>query len=286
MASINGLNKGKLTSREVNRLENLEGQIGFRVKKFRLGIVQKSIQCATLTDGANTTLRLIGMPSGSPQDRDAFMTGANTIVISSTSTADTLAGTGVQKIHIAGLNINFDVIEEIIDMNGQTGATSTTQFFRIQKIQSVQVGSSGSNTGDIYVSETGSTLTAGVPADGEIFRAMFATVNFDTMGIFTVPRANMFAYQMLNSYGDATEAKPFLILQESIIPSITIGQRIRYRVGELWTTTNISWDATGSLEEFETTDMIFSVRTAQGTATVNYYNEYALIPDSLVATHG
>lgn len=276
----------RMSRKDRNKLESLEGQLGFRIKKARLGIVQKSIQCATLTDGATTTLRVIGMPAGSPQDRDAFMTAANTIVISSTSADDTLAGTGVQKINVAGLDINFDVITEDIDMNGQSAATSTKQFFRIQKIQSIQVGSTGINVGDIYVSETGSTLTAGVPADGEIFRAMFATTNFDTMGIFTVPRATTFHYQMLNSYGDAIDSKPFLILQESIIPAITTGQRIRYKVGDLWTTTNISWNATGSLEEFATTDMIFSTRTKVGTASVNYYNEYSLIPDSLIASHG
>ena len=283
---MQGRRQGTLTQPEQNKLENLEGQIGFRIKKSRLGIIQKSIQCATLTDGANTTLRIIGMPSGSPQDMDVFMTAANTIVISSTSINDTLAGTGIQKINVQGLDINFDMISEDIDMAGQSAATGLLQFFRVNKIQSIQVGSLGHNEGDIYVSETGSTLTLGIPADTEILRAMFATTNFDTFGVFTVPRGHAFFYQMLNSYGDAIASKPFLILQESIIPAITTGDRIRYKVGELWTTTNISWDATGSLEEFATTDMIFSTRTTQGTASVNYYNEYALIPDSLVATHG
>jgi len=277
----------QLDRRDRNKLENVEGQLNFRIKKQRLGIEQRSIQCATLTDQTTTTLRVAGMPAGSPQDTDHFATSATTMIISSTSTADTLAGTGCRRIFIRGLDANFNKINEQLNMNGQTGATTVKSYLRVNKIFTESVGSAGNNVGDVYVSQTGlSTLTAGIPANGEIIRAMYATTNFDTMGIYTVPAGHFFAYQMLNSYSDATQSKPILILQESIIPNTNGDERIRYKVGELWTTGDISWDATGSLEEFAKTDMIFSVRTNTGTASVNYYNEYCLIPDSLVATHG
>ncbi len=277
----------RMTTNDLNKLENLEGQLGFRIKKNRLGIEQRSVQTATLTDGTTTTLRVGGMPAGSPQDRDHFATSATTMIISSTSTNDTLGGTGARRMFIRGLDANFNKINEQLDMNGQTGATTVLSYLRVNKIFTESVGSLGHNEGDVYVSQTGlSTLTAGVPAINEIIRAMLATTNFDTMGIYTVPARHFFAYQMLNSYSDATQAKPILILQESIIPNTNGDERIRYKVGELWTTGDISWDATGSLEEFAKTDMIFSVRTNTGTASVNYYNEYCLIPDSLIQSHG
>ena len=91
---------------------------------------------------------------------------------------------------------------------------------------------------------------------------------------------------MINSYSDAVATKPILLFQESVIPASGTGNRIRYNVGLLWLTSDISWNATGSLQEFATTDMIFSCRTKVGTASLNYYNEYALIPDSLIQSHG
>ena len=285
---MQGRRQGQLTQPEQSRLENLEGQIGFRIKKSRLGIIQKSVQCATLNSGVTSTLRTAGMPAGSPQDLDApFPTVATTMVVSSTSINDTLLGTGARKIKVQGLNGDWDMIEETLNMSGRTGSTTQLLYLRINKIFTESVGSLRLNEGDLYISATGnSTLTLGIPANTQILRAMLAGTNFDTFGIFSVPSKHQFLYQMLNSYSDATQTKPILLVQESIIPNTAGDERIRFRVGNLWQTGDISWDATGSLQEYACTDMIFSCRTNTSTATLNYYNEYCLIPDSLVATHG
>ena len=95
--SVNGLTEASF---ERKRLQVLGNGLEFRVRKNKLGIVQRSIQCQTNVDAVTTTLRIAGMPSGSPQDLSApFLTSATTIIISSTNTNDTILGTGVRKIH-------------------------------------------------------------------------------------------------------------------------------------------------------------------------------------------
>jgi len=50
-----------------------------------------------------------------------YPTSASTMYISSSSTADTAAGTGARTATVSGLDANFDEISETVSLNGQAG---------------------------------------------------------------------------------------------------------------------------------------------------------------------
>jgi len=50
-----------------------------------------------------------------------YPASASTMYISSSSTADTSAGTGARTATVSGLDANFDEISETVSLNGQTG---------------------------------------------------------------------------------------------------------------------------------------------------------------------
>ena len=100
----------------------------------------------------------------------AQLTTPSQVYIASTSNSDTVTGTGARVITITGLDANYDILEEVIIMNGQTPVQSINTFSRVFEMLIIQYGSNvdavtgDSNcVGDIYVG-TG-TFTLGVPAN-------------------------------------------------------------------------------------------------------------------------
>jgi hypothetical protein len=92
---------------------------------------------------------------------------ASKVKVASTSTSDSVTGTGARVVLIAGLDNNFDVQEEIILMNGQTPVESQYTYSRMLEMTCLQFGanvdSKGDSmpVGDIFCG-TG-TFTLGVP---------------------------------------------------------------------------------------------------------------------------
>jgi hypothetical protein len=82
-----------------------------------------------------------------------FPTAAATVSIASTSAQDTVVGgTGVQRVMVQGLDINWAFIEESIPLFGNTPSVGTLEFLRVNFMFSVQAGSNGFNLGTIYCS--------------------------------------------------------------------------------------------------------------------------------------
>jgi len=75
----------------------------------------------------------------------------------SDSVNDTLAGSGARTIRVEGLDANWDVITEDIDMNGTSATTSTSQsFIRINRAFVLTCGTySDSNDGIITIRTSG-----------------------------------------------------------------------------------------------------------------------------------
>jgi len=71
---------------------------------------------------------------------------------SSSSAADTSAGTGAQSICINGLADGYVSATEIIATNGTGTVTTTTEFLRINEAYAINVGSGGVNAGNITIS--------------------------------------------------------------------------------------------------------------------------------------
>jgi len=66
---------------------------------------------------------------------------------------DTPGGTGWRKIHIQGLDENYNLIEDIISLDGLTPVNTNLEFMFIRRVQATQegtlVGSAGVNVGTI-----------------------------------------------------------------------------------------------------------------------------------------
>ena len=146
-----------------------------------------------LTWGRNGTVgttleELIGYDVA--MDWTSVLATAAAMDISSSSAADTLAGTGAQKVRIFGVDGNYAYITEDLEMNGQTKVVGVKTFLRVFGAEVIQSGSGKVNAGDIHIvkTTTGGTYTAGVPgtltsAVNKILTGWGASMN----GNFTTP---------------------------------------------------------------------------------------------------
>ena len=112
-----------------------------------------------------------------------YLSAASVLKVSSSSTADTSAGTGARTVQLYGLDSDYNEINEVITLNGQTSVNTTQEFLRINRMIIRSAGSGGTNAGVVYAG-TG-TVTSGVPAN------KYATVAIGDgqtlMALWTVP---------------------------------------------------------------------------------------------------
>ncbi len=105
-----------------------------------------------------------------------FPTSAQTTTIVSTDANDIIGGTGVQSIRVEGLDKDYNIIVQNVDMNGTTDVDLPIDLFRVNSLLAGPVGSAESNLGDITASH-GATVLATMPA----------SAGRDNNGIYTVP---------------------------------------------------------------------------------------------------
>jgi hypothetical protein len=86
-----------------------------------------------------------------------FLTSPSTVELISSNSNDTIAGTGARKVRIIGVDSNYLSITEIIDMNGTSASSpSTNQFIRVYDAYVYEVGTyNNSNDGDITIRVSG-----------------------------------------------------------------------------------------------------------------------------------
>jgi len=115
-----------------------------------------------------------------------YPTSASTMYISSSSAADTAAGTGARTVTVYGLDADFEQISVTVSLNGQTGVqlNGALNWYRVNRIVVNTAGSGGANAGVLYVG-TEATPPGGVPTN------KYATVaigdNQTLMCLWTVP---------------------------------------------------------------------------------------------------
>jgi hypothetical protein len=115
-------------------------------------------------------------------------TAAFTAFISSSSTADTSAGTGAQTVTVEGLDENYATQSVTVDMNGQTQVQigDASGWIRINRAFVVTAGSGGTAAGTVYIAATG--VSSGVPT-GTIY-ASITDGNQTQMAVYTVPASH------------------------------------------------------------------------------------------------
>jgi hypothetical protein len=166
----------------------------------------------------------------------SYLTAATVLKVSSSSTDDTSAGTGARTVQLYGLDADYNEINELVTLNGQTAVNTTQSFLRINRMVVRSAGSGGANAGVVYAG-TG-TVTTGVPAN------VYASVNGVTganqslMSLWTVPAgytAYLLQYDISNGTTSNTPAVCKLILavrphgevfQSKDVKSLTTGMHV------------------------------------------------------------
>lgn len=237
-----------------------------------------SLHCETAY--ITSTLRSMGMPQGSTQNKFYKPPSRGTFQISSTSINDTSAGTGARTIRISGLyeddNGNWIQTTENITLNGQSAVLTTrTNWIRINFMSVLTVGSTGSNQGAIYVSPSGTTLTSGLP-NSNIISAIITNWNTSSMGDYSVPSNRAFVFLMGNFFFDT---KKSITIRETY----KVNNGITYQVG-YYGTTNNSFNYFGASGYTAKSDIMLDIYIDTGTATNAgcYYLEYALVNTGLI----
>jgi len=229
------------------------------------------------SNSITTTERSIGLPAGAPGNFFFHPTVASAFQISSSSAADTSAGTGARTCSITGLTNIAGVwteITETLTMNGLTAvSTTSTDFWRVNKIWVDTSGSGNKNAGDIYICAVGQSITAGVP-DANVIAAIILGYSNSTSGCYSVASGRGFQYTKGNFYIDQSKN---MVIHERFRQDFSGGDDLtEYEVGE-YPVGSTSYDYTGAAPYTEKTDILLSCYTTTGSASrLTYYVEYVL----------
>jgi len=121
--------------------------------------------------------------------------GVATVV--STSANDDMGGSGAEKIRIYGLDENYDMQDELVELNGTSNVTTTGKWSFIHKMI-VEQSANGANT-----SFNAGNITATV--DGNVVAQINAGNNQTFMAAFMVPRNHeAFMYKFYTYIHDAS----------------------------------------------------------------------------------
>ena len=126
-----------------------------------------------------------------------------TFSIASTSANDTAAGTGARTLLVVGLDANYNKQTDTVTLNGQAPVNTNKTFIRINDLIVTGVGSTGSNEGNIHVSDSADTFTGGEP-NTRIYESMAIGDNVSKTLVYTVPNGFLFAPTFLRFQSTAT----------------------------------------------------------------------------------
>lgn len=96
---------------------------------------------------------------------ESYLTSAETMSVVSSSANDTSAGTGARTVKLYGLDGSYNEFTETLVLNGTTTVITSNNFLRINKVDVVTAGSSGTSAGAIsFTASTSLSTHANIPA--------------------------------------------------------------------------------------------------------------------------
>lgn len=205
----------------------------------------------------NTNLRTI-WPLAGTSDIPVPAT-ATAMTISSASANDTLGGTGANIAVVQYLDENYNEVEDVLNMNGQTGVSLSVPAIRINRVIVGFSGSTKSNVGRLYIGS--GAVTSGVPAN--VFHVVEATEGISRTGLFTVP-ANKAAY--FNGINVTSQSNKGITVQlvVEVAQTNTQLQTTQYELGA--GSTGFAASPSPSLAIEPKTDIYWKALTGTGTA--------------------
>ena len=107
-----------------------------------------------------------------------YVTSATTVTVTSDKADDAPGGAGAHDVEIQGLDADYNVVEEVVNL----GDTSIAQFLRVFRVRVKHSGSHGTNWGNVTIAGGGKTLAVidGGPNNGPGVGQTF-------MCVYTVP---------------------------------------------------------------------------------------------------
>ena len=141
-----------------------------------------------------------------------YPTTAIHMKVSSTSANDAAAGSGARTIVVSGLDADYNEINEIVTLDGQTPVLTTGLFIRVFRSYVLTAGSSNSAEGTIYIGD--GVVTAGVPAT--VYAEISLGENQTLMALWTVP-ANYTLYVYRGTFSAASNNASQYILGKFMI---------------------------------------------------------------------
>jgi hypothetical protein len=152
----------------------------------------------------------------------AYPASATIMKVSSGSANDAAAGTGARTVQVVGLDASYNVISEVVTLNGQTAVNTTNSFLRINDFYVLTAGSGNTAAGTLYVGV--GTVTSGVPAT--VYSQIQTAYNAQSQAVFTVPAgytAYVTSYTFTSNCATANVIQSgFLIIYSngSVVPTI------------------------------------------------------------------
>lgn len=147
---------------------------------------------------------------------------ASTISVSSSSTADATGSSGTTAIYVYGIDENRDIQEELINMNGTTVVTTSTQWLGINRFVMYTVGTGMVNAGKIQITAvTGGSVMAEMPVGEGVTQQC----------IFHVPRNHQFMtnWMRINSLKQSAQ-DPIITVKFWVWSAISNGKQEVYRI--------------------------------------------------------
>ena len=151
----------------------------------------------------------------------AYLTSEDYLRVSSDMAGDDQTNTAAQRVYIEGLGTSrYSTLSEYLWLAGTTPKTTTNQYTRINQFKVTEVGSTGYNTGTIYLWPDASTHTSGVPTTTASIQSQIAPGENEAHdGVFTLG-VNQYGY-LLNTWYSGSGGKANCRVQFMNRPSTT-----------------------------------------------------------------
>ena len=157
-----------------------------------------------------------------------YLTSAETLNVSSSNSNDTnSSGTGARKLLINGLDNDYNLQQEVVNLNGTTDLETTLAYLRVFRARVIDNGESGPNQGNITLtSSSSSTIQGYIESD----------VGSTQMSHFTIPNgytaiSTGITFSIYRSSGGSgTKSGEIAIL--ATIPNPFGGSPISYRTNK------------------------------------------------------
>lgn len=192
-----------------------------------------------------------------------FPTSAVTMTVVSTSASD---DTGLGKVIISGLDANYNILVEVVDLDGLNPVTTTNAFLRINNVRLSVAGlNQVTNIGTITVSHAGVTYAKILPSVGQT-----------QMSQYTVPSGYSFYLTRVNSYaqqnGGSGNFNTYSVVASNMV-SYTVLQSPYFQVYEAM--------RVGPFKYSEKTSVQWRSRTNTNTSAVGMVIEGYLVKNTI-----